>query len=324
MSSNPSDTPTRHESRSEVSILVFKDNFAARSFQVPLAWISRVGFVFGTVIFLTLIASFLAIKFYRAAHRTDPTHVSDLEQEISELKMKTRATQESQTPATKPLPQTPLVAGSAPVPAPTVTVTVTPAPMASAPITPIATSGPPTLFSAFPRSVQDLRANASALPITLTQPRARWRGKSLAVSFNIQHSGAGGGTPQQGRIIILARGTESLFAYPEGVLSAEPGESLVNPDRGETFSVSRFREVKAEFGPVRTTNQLKSVEILILNDSSQLILSHHLIPEVPAAHKPGVIPSTSSPIKPSEAAKPSGSATPSASGNDIIEPGVDQ
>src|SRR5262245_23826934 len=70
----------------EVTVLVFKDNDPSRSFQVSLGWVTRFGFALGCLAAAALFGSFFALKFYRVARKTDPSHVIDLEQQLSDLK----------------------------------------------------------------------------------------------------------------------------------------------------------------------------------------------------------------------------------------------
>src|SRR3954471_4861249 len=70
----------------KVTVLVFKDNYAARTFQIPLNWISRFGIFLGILVGLTTASVFIAFKYYRVAVRTDPSRVQDLEQELTDLR----------------------------------------------------------------------------------------------------------------------------------------------------------------------------------------------------------------------------------------------
>ncbi|MGZ3708165.1 MAG: hypothetical protein ACXWPM_04980 [Bdellovibrionota bacterium] len=67
-----------------------------------------------------------------------------------------------------------------------------------------------------------------------------------------------------------------MFAAPDA-------ESLIAPDKGEFFSVSRYREVKADFGPVRSQDSLKDVEILIIASNGQILIDQKLQPQKGAA-----------------------------------------
>jgi hypothetical protein len=157
-------------------------------------------------------------------------------------------------------------------------------------------------------------------------PRVTWRGKTLRVDFNLQYTHANKGS-QQGKILILARGPETLLAYPDSAFAPVGSPSLVLPDHGEYFSVSRFREVNAEFGPLRSTNVIQEVEILLFNKEGKLIVYQRVKPAAPPVHRappPEAVTSAPSaaPADPSMAAPKAISPAP-ASG-DFIEPGFDR
>src|SRR6185295_16708951 len=70
----------------QVTVVVFKDNYAARAFRVPLRWLSRVGAGIGFLILLSVLVSLIAVKYYRLAHQGDPGRIGSLEEEIHELR----------------------------------------------------------------------------------------------------------------------------------------------------------------------------------------------------------------------------------------------
>jgi hypothetical protein len=144
-----------------------------------------------------------------------------------------------------------------------------------------------------------------------------WLGKSLQVNFNLQYNATDGGS-QQGRILVLARGPQTLLAYPQGVFTRAGSDSLVGQKQGEYFSVSRFREVKADFEQAKGVGQLLDAEILIISLEGEIIFYQKVPipqnPESPAASKPK--DKTASSVK-SPAPKNNASS-------ELIEPGVDQ
>jgi hypothetical protein len=166
--------------------------------------------------------------------------------------------------------------------------------------------------------------------------RTSWSngGRSLKVSFNIQYTGTDHGS-QQGRIIVMARGPNAVMSYPEGVFGRAGGESLIETDHGEYFSVSRFREVKATFPEIRggATGQIQEVEILILSLDGQLLFYQKLPaaqapakpapkPKAPAAAaEPQTQPSGPKTAEPNAAAEPEAKKADS---SELLEPGVDQ
>ncbi|MBI3533999.1 MAG: hypothetical protein HY072_00715 [Deltaproteobacteria bacterium] len=118
----------------------------------------------------------------------------------------------------------------------------------------------------------------ASLNIRLAEPKAKWIGNNLDVQFNIQYIKEDGGN-QQGKILILARGPEILLAYPSGALNVKELKSFLNPDKGEFFSVSRFRIGNTKFGLVLQKEYISEVQILIFNKDNELLLVEAIIPE---------------------------------------------
>lgn len=234
----------------KITLLVFKDNYAARTFQIPLSWISRFGLALGAVLALSLVSTFTAFKYYRVAVKTNPIRVQDLEQEINDLRANLKNLE------------------SKPTSTPSNTKTISPVDGKSIPI-----------FSSFPLSIQTQIPDASTLPFKIQSIETLWMGKTLRVKFSLNYTKGDEGT-QEGKVLILARGPESLLAYPAGSFNRVGSESLFNPEQGESFSVSRFREVKADFGPMHSTDSIQEVEIFIFTHQSQL-LSYQKIPLPP-------------------------------------------
>ncbi|OFZ20894.1 MAG: hypothetical protein A2X94_05140 [Bdellovibrionales bacterium GWB1_55_8] len=258
----------------QVTLLVFKDNYAARTFQVPLAWLNRFGILLLLAGGITVGSVVLAGKYYGISRKADISRVQQLESEIQDLQLaladKPRP-QEAQGDSAKGDLKDDLVS---PMPTGSTESRVA-APQRS------------FLFGALP-------PDAAALPapgtILIGGLKATWQGKTLDVSFNIQYKNVGQGN-QQGRIVVLARGPETLLAYPDGIMNSGGADSLIRPAAGEYFSVSRFRAVRAQFGPLRSTNMIREVEVLLLTDQGQLILYDRI------AVEGGALPvSTPSPV----------------------------
>jgi hypothetical protein len=105
---------------------------------------------------------------------------------------------------------------------------------------------------------------------------------------------------------VIARGPNSFFVYPEGALNAPGTESLIAPHQGEYFSVSRFREVKAEFPEIRGSGAIHDIEVLIMSLEGQLIFYEKFA----AAEPPSQGKSSRSAAPPSEPAQSSSDAEP--------------
>jgi hypothetical protein len=338
----------------EVTVLVFKDNDTSRTFQIPLGWITRFGFGLGALGAAALFGCFFALKYYRVAHRADPTHVLDLEQELGQLKAANKSLESKLATNASTGTAAPASASVNPLPVPTVTVTVTPAAAAPSSQQAAPSIGGIPLFSALPRQTRDVSADSAKLPITVSEPRPSWSssGKTFKVDFNIQYVGTDKGS-QQGHIVVLARTPNALVAYPDSVLNRAGTDSLIASQQGEYFSVSRFREVKAEFTQLHAPAQVRDVEILILSLEDQLLYYKRVpvaavaaAPATKSVKAPPAAPAPAPKAPAAQAAKPAAAPAPKAAANapapapaakakpatpdaasspsDLIEPGVDQ
>jgi len=250
-----------NELSDDVTVLVFKDNHTARSFHVPLRWVTSMGLLLFVLALLTIGSVLLAIRFFRVTQTATPERVVNLEREISDLKNALVQAKENVT--------APTAAGPAVVPTPSET---------SSASTPTLSGEKAILFSAFGPNVQ-INSESNKVPIVLNASKAFWSGKTLNVHFNILYQAEDKGN-QQGRILVLARGPETLLAYPDGVLSRAGADTLLSPELGEYFSVSRFREVHARFGTLRSTDVIKDVEVLLFNESGSILIYERLTPYV--------------------------------------------
>lgn len=255
----------------QVTVLVFKDNHPSRTFQLSLKWISQLGMILSAAAILLTVTSFLAFKFYRASRQGSVARSQALEQELIQLKASNQALESKLASAQSGQPAPKNQAEQEVPPPPT-------APAAPIPMGPISTH----LFRALPTDSAAPLPDRAKLPFNLTPPKLSWQGNNLQVSFGIQYNATDGGN-QQGRIILLARGPDAMLTYPEGVLNPAGSEVLIQPGRGEYFSVSRFRATEATFGAVHSRSRLKEVEILIFDNSSKLIFVERLqVPETSA------------------------------------------
>lgn len=260
----------RRGASDRVVVTVFKDNLASRNFKVSLSWITKLGVILGLFVALTVLMTFFTAKYYHAAHQGDPSRVRALEQELSDLKISYDALQKVGTPST-------------PIAAPTAEATPPPSTEVSVKSAPISTSA--VLFTALPQN-QEPPVQDSQTPISITSPKITWSGKTLKVRFAIQYTGEEKGS-QQGRIVILARGPESLMAHPPGIFKSASEGNLLSPSDGEYFSVSRIREVKADFGPMSSNQALREVEVLLFNSSGRMLVHQVLKPETGSEKKSG-------------------------------------
>jgi hypothetical protein len=272
-----------------LTVTLFRGHRASKSFQIAPNWVPRLGLLLCFMIAVTLVSTALAVRFYRESSKSKPWHTRELEEKVDELEQRLAAAPKA-VPVSSSAPEADVPqASSQPETAP-------PENMGAGVPTMQTSEG---LFSGIPLKFKPL-ADPSTLPIEIGDLKASWQGKSLNVYFNIRYIQKNNGT-QQGHIVILARGPDLMMSYPSGVLNSPGATHLIQPEKGEFFSVSRFREVKAKFGPMNATNALQQVEVLIFSLTDQL-LYHQIL-------KPGETKSTAS----ATSAHPAAPVTPPAS-----------
>lgn len=122
-----------------------------------------------------------------------------------------------------------------------------------------------------------------SLKISLTPAQTTAKGDRLSVKFAIQYI-ANDGKNQQGRIVLLARSSSGLLAYPEGVLNFMDSGVLLAPERGEFFSVGRYREVATEFTvPAGSASVYREIEVLLFKQDGSILLHQKIDTQGPAA-----------------------------------------
>jgi len=278
MSSEP--RPERQES---VSWVVFQDDLAPRSFRISLASIERAGWLLGALVAALILALALSIRFFRLSRAPAPTGQAaeyaarletsqdqnhSLEKELSRMKeelAQAKAAQASVQAAT---------ASAVPLPVPTQSQAPEPATAQVQAPTPVMAP----IFSALPPNVASTPVPRESLPIELTAPTWNFKDKTLNLKFAIQYTRGDNGT-QQGKIILLARGPSRIYAYPEGVLQTGPSNYLLEPARAEFFSVQRYREVIADFGPMLSREDIREVQIILLSLDGKVLVSDRVSPQ---------------------------------------------
>ena len=277
--------PERQESNAHVTVLVLKDNLVSRSFELPVAWFTRLGWMLGGAIGITTISLGIATYWGVRYHWTESERVRELE--LQNQTIKNRLAQLDPTAlqdATSLTPTQP--SAGVPVPAPSPAA----APVVAANIPATVPAPVPTVALAQP-SQPTAPAIASQVPsglnFRLSLPQLSWKGRTLQVRSAIQYIAEDGGN-QQGRIVILARGPDTLMAYPKGVLDTNQAKSLINPLRGEFFSVSRMRPIQADFGPLDADDTFTEVTVMILSQAGKLLYETKVgVPARPAGEASG-------------------------------------
>ena len=286
--------PSQNSNPESITVLVFKDNYAARAFDLPIAWVSRFGLLIGVLVGVTFLTASAAFRFYWLARKTDPARVLDLEQEISDLREAQRKAPTS-VPAQTPLAQT------APTQAQTTVAQATqavaqPLPVAAASAAPVvAAAAIPVAAPVVGLFGGDLVLSpstpATELPFKVDRLQGRWKNGKLEVSFALLYTKADGGA-QKGRIVILARGEKSIAGYPDGTVLNTPvkegaaAQVDLKPREGEYFSVGRYREVQAEFPKSVSSAEAQTAEILIYDNALKLLVQQRLPLKVDAPAKP--------------------------------------
>jgi hypothetical protein len=266
--------------RTAIQVLVFQDGLASRNFEIPLSWLSRLGWYVGGSFLVTILSVGMTIHFWRQSHRSQPERLRELEQQIRVLG-EARLKAEPPAPAL-PIPAPaasliPTVASAAPV------VCAPPAPAAPCAPTIITRPDPGTsaivAFRSFPAAIVGelpLIARPS-VPLEVSSPATQWQGRKLKLQFDIRYTGKEGDN-QQGRIIVLARGPDVLLGYPSGAIRGIESPHLFDPEKGEFFSVSRFRQTKVEFPAIDSS--IQTVEILLFGpaaDGAQKLLLREIV-----------------------------------------------
>jgi hypothetical protein len=277
-----------------LTLVVFKDHLSSRTLTVRLAWLRAFGLVILGVIGLALVTAALFFNAYRKTIATSSVataiRVEELEKDLSETKAAYEAVK---TQALSGAAGGSVLAGAA------------------------------QAFAVLPpESILEKLPAPESLPFRLEALKAQWKGSTLQIRSAIEYSKEDGGN-QQGHFIVLVRGPQSISAYPDGSFDATGASALVKPDSGEFFSVSRYREIKADFGPFARRDDVQSIEVLIFDLKRRLIFVNRTGLESARAATPAKAPdaeATKPATKPTAAATPSAPATPSAAASDAATP----
>ncbi len=287
----PSSTP-----RQPLTLLVFRGERTARSFEFSEGWLIRIGIALWACLAITISSLILTARFYNRAKQADPGHSIELENQIQTLKGQL-ASVESQKKIALTATAAPVAAPAAPVAAP-------------APTTPSAVAGADPLFSALPEG-SSIPTDAAQSGLVIEEAKATWSGNTLKVRFGLKPLTENPPNPIQGRIVVLARGGDALLAYPAGALNPT-AKTLIQADKGEFFSVTRFRETTAAFPAVKSKSPLQSVEILVFSSDGKVLIHQTLTPTA-ATPKPKAAPKPAdSPTAPEAAAPGAPAAAPPA------------
>ena len=102
---------------------------------------------------------------------------------------------------------------------------------------------------------------------------------------------ASDGGKLSGKLIVLARGNETLLGYPRGVLNMSGKGSLINIEKGDFFSISRFRRGRARFSTSGVQNAIRQLQVLAVSDSNELLVNRVIkVPPMPPKPVPKPTP----------------------------------
>jgi hypothetical protein len=232
--------------QSRLNLVVFKDNLVARAFRLPLSWIFGAEVGLSLLILAIFLTGFLAIRYYRIAAGSDVSLFADMERQIESLHR-----QLDEAKSEKPKSETPPPATSQATTPPAVTI-----------------------FDAFAPGIRPIPPGTS-VPIKLQDVRMRFGRGLLTVDYALAYT-AEDGKNQQGRIILIARGPGYLLAHPAALLENPAKTTLFDPNEGEFFSVSRYRQGEAKFTLPAGVAARPKVELLIFDSDRRLMIRETL------------------------------------------------
>jgi hypothetical protein len=219
-----------------IHIALIKDNLSSRIFRIRLSWIPKFGIVLGLLIFWCLLCTALTVRFYYLSSRVQPKKIHTLEQELSDLQAKILALSPPAQPTSTHdanLPQPALVN-----------------------------------FTAFEQTA--FHPALDSVPIQVDGLTLKHKNNKLEIHFTLVYQGEPSGH-QEGKILIVARNTTHVAIYPPGAFELAGRPFLISPERGESFSVSHYRAVHAEFAEQHSPHFFEEIEIYIFNQKSAIL-----------------------------------------------------
>jgi hypothetical protein len=235
-----------------VTVIVFKDNYAARTFRVPLKWINQLGILSGILVFITLASLVFAIKFYKTVVNMNPERVLELKREIAELK----DAQKSYTQNSVILDTTQKSSHSS------VTKSV---------LTPL-----------FPEIKISTNNDYTLGPMT-----ANWVSRRLRVQFKIDSHLQNVEDQKPGKLFVFAHGSEIIMSLPLGSMSGK--DSVIAFEKGADYLPAK-KNYSFDFLP-NSPGVLKQIEVFLFSTQGELLASAQTpVPPVQAAQPVQVKP----------------------------------
>ncbi len=126
------------------------------------------------------------------------------------------------------------------------------------------------VLALFPPTVSD-QTKSQQLVMAKNFSFSAGNGKEpMTLTFEL-HNSEPGMSVQKGYIVVLARTKNAVKAYPN-VLNPK-GPYLVDFERGESFQVSRFRMVNAQFDTYDARDPVSNFQILIFKRTGEVLLN---------------------------------------------------
>jgi hypothetical protein len=239
-----------------LTIQVHHENLNPRTFKVPVRWIHRASWMGWALVTLALVSTVYAIREYYSERSARPELVTELENEVQNLKIALEKKTSSSAPAS------PGSIGSSPTDSKA--TDTRPAPAPGLPV-----EGKEGVWNGLAEQITVPPAGTEA-SIRMEDARVEWQGKYAIFTLNVMYRDPGKGS-QQGHLVALGRSNDRIFAHPEGVLNTSSGSALFDANRGEYFSVARFRVLKSRFGPFETNDQLREIQVFAFDLNNKLI-----------------------------------------------------
>ncbi len=243
-----------------LTLQVSKDSLPPRSFRLPAHWITLSSVIFWIAILVALGATTYSVRIRWLNLNASPDKVRELEDEVQSLKIALEKG-EMQVPASAgknssaPAGTDPHASDTASVPNPGA----------------IPLSTKPGFWSGMAEGVS-VPPDSFQPPIAADNPRMNWKGKFVEFALDVVYKNPGQGN-QQGHIVVLARGIDRVYAHPSSVMNIDSSKAFIDVDRGEFFSVSRFRILKALVGPFESKSDLKEVQVYFFDLNKRLLMS---------------------------------------------------
>jgi hypothetical protein len=239
-----------------LTVQVHHENLNPRTFRVPVRWIHQASWMAWLLVSLTLASGAYSIREFFSQRSARPEVLSELENEVQNLKIALEKKGSSSAPGVSTPAGAPLQDSKA--------TDVRPSPAPGLPL-----DGKEGVWNGLAEQITVPPAGTEA-SIRFEDARIEWQGKYAIFNLNVLYRDPGKGS-QQGHLVALGRSNDRIFAHPEGVLNTSSGSALFDANRGEYFSVARFRVLKTRFGPFESNDQLREVQVFAFDLNNKLI-----------------------------------------------------